>query len=75
MKQCIGSFKSELKKRLEEGQPMNDIIDDIEFTSLDTLKCAHGGTKNKTNHCTVSFGTDARKEIFVGRRGRRGGSV
>ena len=37
MKQCTGNFKSQLKKHLEEGQPMNGVIDDIEFTSLDTL--------------------------------------
>ena len=37
MKQSLDNFKLQLKKRLSEGQPIDNAIEDIELSSLDTF--------------------------------------
>ena len=46
---------------------MNGVIDDIEFTSLDTLLDSREMRTHSTttNRSTVSFGTDARKRSLL----------
>ena len=69
--QCIGNFRAELKKRLDEGQAVTDGIEDIEFTSLDVFATSHMWDtfyKNKCSYVKKALSQRIRAQRFTARQ-------